>query len=79
MLKTDANGKFIIRGHGCPMKYNPNCDRHSGQHNCDGAQFLGGRCQSSINYNLANKNQQYIYCDDCNIDVCICCAEKLQY
>jgi len=82
LLKVDVNGKFVIRGHGCPMTYDPHSDRHmSNGHCCDAAQMIGliGRCQSSITYNLSNKNQQYIYCDACNIDVCVCCAERLQY
>lgn len=80
-LRVDENGKFLIRGHGCPMLYEPHGDRHWGAHGCDGALLLGpnGRCQSSITYNLSNKNQQYFWCDSCNVDICVCCAEKLQY
>jgi len=79
-LKVDGNGRYPILNHGCPLVYDPNSDRHYGSHFCDAARVLGpgGRCQSSISYNLGNKNQQYMFCDNCNIDVCVCCAEKLQ-
>jgi len=82
LLKTDENGRFIIRGYGRPLRYDPDSERHHwNNHSCDGAPLFGpnGRCQSSIHYNLANKNQQYMYCEEGNIDICVCCVEKLQY
>lgn len=80
-LKVDENGRYPIRNHGCPLRYNPDSDRHYGTHFCDAANLHGpgGRCQSSISYNLSNKNQQYFYCESCNIDICVCCAERLQH
>ena len=79
ILQRNGTGRFVLRNHGCAMKYEPNGDRHWGAHNCDGPQLLGpgSICQSNMNYNLVNKNQQYLFCNACNVDVCICCAETL--
>lgn len=36
-----------------------------------------GNCLSSQTHNITNKNQQYFYCEACDVDVCVCCAMKL--
>lgn len=79
-LRKDANGRFPVRGHACPLVHEPNSERGADGHSCDGAELQGpnGRCQSTSTHNLANGNQQFLYCEPCNIDVCIPCALSLQ-
>lgn len=88
ILRKDNNGKFIIRGHNCPMTFVPNGDRHEAGQMCDGGEMLQanglqpgafdqaglGACHSTARHNIPNKNQQYFFCEDCDTDVCICCA-----
>jgi len=82
LLRVDADGRFLVRGHDHPLTYTPNGDRHEhADQSCDGPELLGGgdrQCESSDSHNLMNKNQQYFYCEQYDIDVCVNCALSLQ-
>lgn len=89
-IQRDQEGKYPVRGHDCPLTYEPNGQRHMQGQMCDGGEMMAalgvlvnghpslGNCLSSASHNILNQNQQYFYCAACDVDVCVCCAVKLQ-
>lgn len=40
VLRVNNQGLIELRGHGCPLRYEPNGDRHEGNHYCNGPELM---------------------------------------